>query len=235
VEALLINQCQSCHGVDPVLPAPNSLVTKSDLTSLSLPEPTKTNAEESLARIQNTLYPMPPAPAPPPSDDAIAALKSWIAAGYPDQTCAELPDAGDVADATLGGSGYDGPFTCSTGKTYTGGNDPLMRPGDPCQYCHTFPAAGTVYKTEHEDESCEGANVSNANIVITDANGMVLTLPVNSAGNFYTGTTIAGPFHAKLVYAGGERDMLEAQSSGNCNLCHTPAGDNGAPGRIMLP
>ena len=32
-----------------------------------------------------------------------------------------------------------------------------------------------------------------------------------------------------------ERAMVAAQTSGDCNSCHTLAGTNGAPGRIMLP
>ena len=43
------------------------------------------------------------------------------------------------------------------------------------------------------------------------------------------------PFRAKVVFAGKERSMGTAQSTGDCNSCHTATGANGAPGRIVLP
>ena len=69
----------------------------------------------------------------------------------------------------------------------------------------------------------------------TDANGHTLTIAVNSAGNFYTTAAVATPFHAKVVYGAAERAMSAAQTSGDCNSCHTESGANSAPGRIMLP
>jgi hypothetical protein len=75
-------------------------------------------------------------------------------------------------------------------------------------------------------------------VVVTDANGQVWNLPVNAAGNFYfedNPDAIALPFHAKVTRAGKERVMMGAQSTGNCNGCHTEAGANGAPGRIVQP
>jgi hypothetical protein len=34
---------------------------------------------------------------------------------------------------------------------------------------------------------------------------------------------------------GRERDMAAAQTSGDCNRCHTQNGAMSAPGRIVLP
>ena len=66
--------------------------------------------------------------------------------------------------------------------------------------------------------------------------GAVTTLPVNNVGNFYsTNNFITGPFQAKVVYQGRERDMVEPQGAGSCNPCHTKDGYYNAPGRIMLP
>jgi hypothetical protein len=60
---------------------------------------------------------------------------------------------------------------------------------------------------------------------------------VNAAGNFYLGSPITPPFHAKVVNMlnGQERSMVAAQTTRDCNTCHTQSGANGAPGRIMLP
>jgi hypothetical protein len=112
-----------------------------------------------------------------------------------------------------------------------------------CNDCHTrggegprFSIAGTVYPTVHEPDLCNGApSSSGAQVVITGADGQVLTLAPNRAGNFYSEMAVAGPYQAKIVTASGERAMTAQQTSGDCNSCHTQAGANGAPGRIMLP
>jgi hypothetical protein len=235
---LLATRCQSCHSSPPVAPAPMSLVSYTDLRAPALADPTKNYAQMSVSRMQNKIIPMPPAPAAPATASEIAILQSWIAAGYPDAACSP-PDAGvsanPVSDAATGGSVYDGPLVCSSGKTYTGGHGSTMRPGDVCQSCHGFKIAGTVYATEHEPLFCDGVNVTGATVVITGATGVVTTIPINNVGNFDSSTTIAVPFRAKVIYSGGERDMMTPQTSGACNSCHTADGANAAPGRIMLP
>jgi hypothetical protein len=117
-----------------------------------------------------------------------------------------------------------------------------MTPGDTCVSCHAknpgtplFTLGGTVYPSAHEPNHCNGVNVSGATVVITDANKKVLTLPVNSVGNFSSTAAVATPFTASVSYAGNTLAMLTPQTSGDCNACHTATGTNGAPGRIMLP
>jgi hypothetical protein len=115
-----------------------------------------------------------------------------------------------------------------------------MHPGRACIDCHQssdgprLTIAGTVFPTMHEPDDCDGAS-ANVQVVITDANGKVLTLPVNAAGNFYTSSSVAMPFHAKVVSSAGERAMNATQTTGDCNGCHTPTGANSAPGRITSP
>ena len=118
-----------------------------------------------------------------------------------------------------------------------------MAPGEACISCHSrgegprLSIAGTEYPTAHEPDDCNGGNgVSGPpTIVITDANGNSINLLPNAAGNFYTRSSIALPYRAKITAGGNERAMSAAQTSGDCNSCHTESGANGAPGRIMAP
>jgi hypothetical protein len=216
--------------------APMSLETVADWTRVSLADPEATYAQESVLRMQNTIVPMPPAPAAPATTAEIAALENWIAAGYTGIKC--TADAGALetaSDASVDGSAYSGPLVCSSGQTYSGGNGSMMEPGAACNFCHGFQIAGTVYKTEHEKLGCDGVNVGGANVVVTDSNGSVNSVPVNNVGNFYLAVPVVAPFQAKIVYQGRERAMMAPQAAGDCNLCHTDDGANSAPGRIMLP
>jgi hypothetical protein len=117
-----------------------------------------------------------------------------------------------------------------------------MHPGLPCISCHRgagpppFFLAGTVYATAHEPNDCNGSRAGvEATVVITGADGILLTLPINSVGNFYSAQPVALPFTAKVVAGSVQRAMSTPQTRGDCNSCHTEAGANGAPGRIMLP
>ncbi|HTA19305.1 MAG TPA: hypothetical protein VK989_08430, partial [Polyangia bacterium] len=74
-----------------------------------------------------------------------------------------------------------------------------------------------------------------AQVVIVDANGQSITMTPNSAGNFSWEGNLATPYQAKVVYMGRERAMIEPQTSGDCNNCHTqqgamPTGTTKAPG-----
>ena len=71
--------------------------------------------------------------------------------------------------------------------------------------------------------------------MITGADGKMVTLTPNAAGNFSSEAQIKTPFQAKVTYQGRERLMLTAQTSGDCNSCHTQNGTNMAPGRITVP
>ena len=117
-----------------------------------------------------------------------------------------------------------------------------MAPGHACMSCHTgqgeaphFYLAGTVYPSAHEPNDCQSTGVSGTTVEITDANGQVTSLSVGASGNFHSSQAIAAPYSAKLVFQGRERAMGSHQQSGDCNSCHTQAGANGAPGRLLLP
>jgi hypothetical protein len=141
-----------------------------------------------------------------------------------------------------GTTGAGGSPTCSSNKMWTSGNGNDMRPGEDCMTCHkstrpNFTISGTVYPTAHEKNDCDGTAANGIKIVITGADGQVTTLtPSSLSGSFNSTTTIKMPYTAKVTNsAGAMRAMTASQSMGNCNGCHTQAGANGAPGRIMAP
>lgn len=153
-------------------------------------------------------------------------------------------DAGTGSDAAVTDP-FAAAATCTSGLTWTRGNhgDEDMNPGRACIDCHSQEAdapkltiAGTLYPTGHEPDLCDGVtDGSGAKIVIMGADGSTLTLSPNAAGNFRSQSKVVTPFRAKVTYMGRERVMASAQTSGDCNGCHTQAGANSAPGRIVLP
>jgi hypothetical protein len=237
-----------------------SLVSYADLVAPAPADPSKTTAQMSVTRMQDSASPMPPSPAAPATAAEVAVVQAWIDAGMP-STC-DGPATGSAGATGTGAAGsgaagtgavtdpYNTPSVCTSNKQWTGGNDGSsnMHPGDACISCHSmgggeeapsFAFAGTVYPTAHEPNDCNGLNGPNstAQVVITDANGATIMLTVNSVGNFsYSSrSTVALPYHAKVVSNGQERSMSAAQQSGDCNSCHTENGANSAPGRIMAP
>jgi hypothetical protein len=263
VQALLALRCTSCHGTPPLAGVPMSLISYADLVTPSKADPAETNAERALARMRDPLAPMPPAPASPATSPEIATLESWIAGGYPlvlggcGGAGAVATDAG-VADGgrapTDGGlpppttttpppdPAFSAPPTCTSKRTWSGGNSILMNPGKPCLACHNggpahaFGIGGTVYPTAHEPDLCYGADGANgATVVITDADGNEIPLSPTSTGNIVYGSPVSVPYRAKVVFMGRERAMSTPQTSGDCDGCHTQNGAMGAPGRILLP
>lgn len=131
--------------------------------------------------------------------------------------------------------------TASTGVLAGCGEEeegsPTMRPGEACLSCHRsggkadeerFTAAGTVYGDANGSAPLAGATIS-----ITDANQRQVTLTSNTAGNFYTKSTLTPPL--TIVVSDGTQDatMLSGASSGDCNGCHAPSGS--AAARVFVP
>jgi hypothetical protein len=240
VQKIVATQCQGCHDGPPQ----GALITHADLIVPSDDDPSHSVAEEVLLRIAvGATKPMPPPPFAALSEAEATILKGWIDAGLPQGSCANpTPPAADP---------YDTPTVCTTDTLWTGGDSesPLMRPGGECVSCHETDAppmhalwlGGTVFATPHEPDDCNGVDgdVGGAVVVITEANGTVTELPINSAGNFFLekpSNQFTFPYTAKVVYQGRERIMLTEQvDSGDCNHCHTLDGDEEAPGRIFLP
>jgi hypothetical protein len=134
----------------------------------------------------------------------------------------------------------DGP----SGLKWIGGDreSPFMHPGLSCIGCHArgegprFQAAGTVYTDIDEKDDYLG--VAGVTVQLTDAKGKALKLVTNKAGNFFSGgrdAALAFPVTVKLFKGAAERDMGSPAPIGDCAACHTAAGKNGAPGRVMAP
>lgn len=211
----------------------------------------KTLAQVSVDRMK--AKEMPPAPAAPPEDDEIAAFAAWVTAGTPKNTaaCTDAPPDGGAPPTTMadGGTTPDGgdagTGTCTSGVFWTKGDQGSaeMHPGEACNACHqklggpNLRIAGTVFPSAHEADDCNGSSSTTLLVRITDAKNQVFDLPLNAAGNFRTVGTQRprAPFKAMLVDGAKTRAMVGSVTSGDCNSCHTVAGLNGAPGRIMAP
>jgi hypothetical protein len=243
VEQLVADKCLSCHSDPPRQNAPMALVTRDDFLAPSKSDPQKTNGELAVERMKNSKYPMPP-------DGKLATslvnvIADWVQSGMPAETC--VPSEDDMGH----GVGYDladpfnTPTVCTSGTHWTNGDhgDSKMHPGRACIDCHskqffgppTFTLAGTIFPTGHDPDDCNGDKSLGIQIIVTDANGKMITMTPNTAGNFYYKNSVAKPYHAKVVYNGVTRAMSAAQTSGDCNSCHTEKGANMAPGRIMTP
>jgi hypothetical protein len=237
VQAFLASKCQVCHKVSP----PGALLSAADFARPSTTDPSLSVGKVALARLSATdTTHMPPAPLAAATPAEVTALTNWINAGASAASCGQATPVGPDPYAT--------PVVCTSMTNWTGGNreSPQMRPGGACISCHErggegplFAVAGTLYPTAHEPDDCNGASsasAAGAQVIITDGNGMVQTLTPNSAGNFFfESASFSYPYTAKVTYQGRERAMLVSQKDGDCNSCHTQAGDQMAPGRIFLP
>lgn len=152
---------------------------------------------------------------------------------------------------------FDPAAACISNTRWSRGNrgSPSMNPGRACLDCHrrdrdapVQSVAGTAYYVRHEEDLCNGysgdppgSRQGAATVRLIDANGVMLTLPVNAAGNFFTDDRLAFPLRlAEIIGPTGlRRTMGEAVPHGDCNLCHTRQGTDTptglAPGRITVP
>lgn len=228
IEAFLVAECVACHSA--AVGTPPLLESYDDLLA---PYGASTAAEASLLTMKDAQDPMPPTGLPPSAD--VAMFEAWIAEGTP---------PGDCGSQGAGGAGptpFDGEVVCTTDEYWTDGTkgSGSMTPGQACIACHTaedegpkYVVAGTAYRTGHEPDDCFGA--SDAIVEIIGADGAVTTLTTNGAGNFSKGGgDIVFPVTARVITDAGVMEKKVPVSQGDCNACHTEAGANGAPGRIV--
>ena len=241
VQGVIENRCIACHSGE--LPPP--LLDYDDLKAPSKKYPGKTMAEAALEEMKAKT--MPPTPAVPPEDDEIASFEEWINGGTQKnpEACTTPPPSAPGDGGVLDG-GADGGATCTSGKTWTGGNDgsPLMNPGEACNACHqqqggpNLRIGGTVYPSLHEPNDCIGsAPPPQLRVVVTDSRNRTFNMIVNASGNFVTenGARPRPPLRAAVTDGVKTRPMQGTVTSGDCNSCHTQNGLNGAPGRILAP
>jgi hypothetical protein len=248
VQALLENRCIACHDGKTAV----AMLNYTDLVAKATADPTKTVAELSVIRMKDAANPMPPKPAAPPEADEIEIFEAWVMAGTPRETkaCTDPPPDGGVGDGGMTDAGPiadagDGGLVCTSGVFWNMANtpSPLMYPGRACNACHQLQGgpnlrvAGTVYTALNESDDCNGKGPPpQLTVVVTDATGKVFNLDVNAAGNFKLETMRPrAPFKAAVTDGTKTRAMLGTVTSGDCNSCHTAAGLNGAPGRILAP
>lgn len=242
VAQVLHDNCTSCHGQTPQVGATVTLLTRDDLMA---DFKGKVVAALSVERMRADVKFMPPDGALP--DDQIAILEQWIAQGMPAGSCGDIPDDDAGAPPVK--------TTCTSGTHWTRGDhgSALMKPGAACIHCHatgsedddddeeaqtrdrgpTLSFAGTVFPSAHDEEDCNGVDgtATGTKVTLTGADGQVVTLPINAAGNFYTQTKLAVPVIARVVNAAGTRRMQSPVQDGDCNKCHTAT--SASPGRII--
>lgn len=179
---------------------------------------------------------VPPPPPPPPlepgGDISDHIGNASVVAGFTDR----VP------------SGVTG--TCSTDQYWQFGDaeSSRMHPGRACLACHQAEGEGprrgflgTVVQAVDDSNDCRGVGDVRVDI-LDDGDGSVLaTTTTNNAGNFIIESstlctqTSCPPYRVRLTLDGRTRDMLTPQTSGDCNTCHSAAGTDGAPGRIVAP
>ena len=117
------------------------------------------------------------------------------------------------------------------------------RPGQHCLVCHgadytpgdrAFNVAGTIYENPDAQTGLAGVDV-----IVEDADGQVVRLRTNRAGNFYLEErrgTVRFPLNV-AIESGGERVEMRSPifREGSCAHCHTKDGPNeSSVGRIFL-
>ena len=152
---------------------------------------------------------------------------------------AGAPPGGYATTPPASAGGVD----CSTGQWWTRGDreSENMHPGRDCIDCHRdrgegprYTVAGTVFQDLVDEDDCRG--IPAVTVDILDSNGNVaFSMTSTAVGNFHSRTAITGAYTARVTYDGRTAEMTTPQTDGACNHCHTAAGIEDAPGRILVP
>lgn len=135
---------------------------------------------------------------------------------------------------------------CYTDQWWQEGDEesPNMHPGGDCIDCHqrkgegpTYSYAGTVMGAIDDETDCRG--IPGVTVELLDVDDVVFeTMTTNAAGNFYTEARDVDfeEYRVVLTYDGRTREMAgHVDATGACAQCHTTAGAEAAPGRIVAP
>ena len=220
VATYLALKCVSCHGNPPIPGALAALVTYADMMAVSKEDPTKNEAELSLARMKNAALPMPPGALPTAAE--VAILDNWIKAGYPQGSCGGVnggeggvPVAPPPPPSVFKGAVAFAPRNGS--NSHNAGRD--------CMSCHRnggdeaprFALGGTLYDGA-------GKAVGGAEVRLLDANGKATSVYTGTNGTFFiNGTGFVAPAWVGVRNATIVRDMittLQASNGGACSSCH---------------
>ncbi|MEW5738610.1 MAG: hypothetical protein AB1938_06765 [Myxococcota bacterium] len=259
VATVLAAHCVSCHGTPLSGGATVPLTSRADLVALSPNFPGQSIGSRCVTRMRMTAGAMPPAPLPAVPAADLAAFDAWVTAGMPVGSCTTTPDAGMVTLTCASGQswtdGNNGEFdmnpgwacvSCHLGNNFNGQNPPP--PDDKIDEAWFF--MGTVYPALNERDRCVSEPPATVRVEILDTNGnVVLTMtPSRTSGNFASDNRLAhstrafrsngaapSPYRARVVNGAASLTMMTAQTSGDCNTCHTERGANGAAGRIVYP
>lgn len=247
VANLLRTRCVSCHSNPPIAGANMPLTSYAEVVAAS--PLGGTYATRSVARMKDPLgAPMPPSGVPPANE--VAAFEAWVNSGATMGACTST-DAGTPNVVCTSTS------TWPTVLRYTESND--MNPGLACRSCHigqnfkaqnplnrTAPAnrrywfAGTIFGGEHERDFCNAVSTRPGpiSVEIYDSTGtMRFAMTPFASGNFYQPGVLTAPtwlpYTVKVKVNGVvTKQMTTPQMNGDCNICHTEIGEQGAPGRV---
>lgn len=211
VQAMLAARCTGCHSSPPVNGSLSALVTLADLLAASKEDPTKNEAQLSLARMQNAASPMPPGALPPASD--VAALQTWISAQYTSSACVAgpAPPPPPATDVFTGAPAF---VSKVAGDSHNAGKNCMSGCHD-----HGFTFAGTV-------TNGAGLGVAGAEVRLVDANNKAISVYTGRTGNFHSSTSFAAPAKIGVRNAASKNIMLTALSAANggCASCHVNGG-----------
>ena len=219
VAAVLAAKCVDCHADPPVNGSLSGLVTLADLMATAKEDPTKNEAQLSLARMQSTSSPMPPASVGNPvTTTEVQAFQTWIGASF-QGSCADAGAPVPPSDVFTGAPGFVSTVGASS---HNAGQDCMNGCHD-----HGFTFAGTL-------TDGAGKGVAGAEVRLVDANGKAISVHTGPNGNFHSSTTFTGPSNVGARDASNKALMVATiqPANGGCNGCHANGGTT-AP--IHLP
>ena len=159
VAAVLTADCLVCHGPAPANGAPNRLDGLAALRGASTSEPSKSNGQLALERMQSATSPMPPPPYAPASAAQISQFSAWVTSGMPAGSCVPVSSDAGLPPIEDGGVGGGGPSDAGVS-------------GDlPCDVAHLL---GTYCTSCHGDPPTNSAPV-----ILNSLSALLAASPTN--------------------------------------------------------